>query len=132
MYNRGNIIAGLVIFAGLVSFPVYYNMGKEASIPEPKIDTPVIQQLDKKECVESKSFMRANHMQLLNDWRDSVAREGKREIITLGGKVFEKSLQNGCMKCHSNKKEFCDKCHSYANVSPYCWDCHIAPEENKT
>ena len=132
MYNGRNIIAGLIIFAGLVSFPVYYNLGKGATMPEPKIDTPVIQQLEKKECVESKSFMRANHMQLLNDWRDSVAREGKREIITLGGKVFEKSLQNGCMKCHSNKKEFCDKCHSYANVSPYCWDCHIAPEENKT
>lgn len=132
MYNGGKIIAGLIIFAGLVSFPVYYNMGKVASVPEPKTDTPIIQQLEKKECVESVEFMRANHMQLLNDWRDSVVREGKRELITVGGKAFEKSLQNGCMKCHSNKKEFCDRCHSYANVKPYCWDCHIAPEENKT
>jgi len=35
------------------------------------------------------------------------------------------------MKCHSNKKEFCDKCHNYMAVVPYCWSCHIAPKEEK-
>ncbi len=29
------------------------------------------------------------------------------------------SLQNGCMKCHSNKKKFCDECHNYMAVKPY-------------
>jgi hypothetical protein len=42
------------------------------------------------------------------------------------------SLQNSCMKCHSNKKEFCDKCHNYVAVKPYCWSCHIAPKEDKS
>jgi len=45
------------------------------------------------------------------------------------------SLQNGCMTCHSNKKKFCDECHNYMAVVPYCWDCHIQPkekEENKS
>jgi hypothetical protein len=32
------------------------------------------------------------------------------------------------MKCHDNKEEFCDKCHLYAGVTPYCWDCHIDPK----
>ena len=27
--------------------------------------------------------------------------------------------------CHANKAEFCDRCHNYAAVKPYCWDCHI-------
>ena len=38
------------------------------------------------------------------------------------------SLQNECMRCHSNKKKFCDECHNYMAVKPYCWDCHIAAE----
>jgi cytochrome c oxidase subunit 2 len=38
------------------------------------------------------------------------------------------SLQNTCMHCHSNKQKFCDECHTYVAVKPYCWDCHIAPK----
>jgi hypothetical protein len=41
------------------------------------------------------------------------------------------SLQNGCMRCHSNKKKFCDECHNYMAVKPYCWDCHIQPKEKE-
>jgi len=40
------------------------------------------------------------------------------------------SLQNTCMECHSNKSKFCDQCHTYAAVNPFCWECHIQPEEN--
>jgi hypothetical protein len=32
------------------------------------------------------------------------------------------------MDCHSNKKEFCDTCHDYSSVTPYCWSCHIEPK----
>jgi hypothetical protein len=35
------------------------------------------------------------------------------------------------MDCHSDKTKFCDQCHNYLSVNPYCWDCHIAPEEKK-
>jgi hypothetical protein len=41
------------------------------------------------------------------------------------------SLQNGCMQCHSNKKKFCDECHNYLSVKPFCWDCHIQPAEKE-
>jgi len=34
------------------------------------------------------------------------------------------------MDCHNNKTKFCDQCHNYAGVSPYCWECHIEPKEN--
>ena len=132
MYDGGKIIIGLIIFVGLITFPVYNNIGKPVVQPEPKIDTPVIQQLQEKQCVESKSFMKVNHMQLLNDWRDSVVREGNSIYVGAGGKKYIISLQNTCLHCHSNKTEFCDRCHTYANVKPYCWDCHVAPKEKGT
>ncbi|MBI5098884.1 MAG: sulfate reduction electron transfer complex DsrMKJOP subunit DsrJ [Nitrospirae bacterium] len=131
MYNGGKIIAGLIIFVGLFTFPIFYNMGKTSAMPEPKLDTPVIKQLVEKRCVESKEYMRANHMQLLDNWRDLVIREGNLVYESTGGKKYIMSLQNTCMHCHSNKKEFCDKCHNYANVKPYCWSCHIPPKENE-
>jgi len=133
MYNGGKIIAGLIIFIGLFTFPFFYNMGKASKMPEPKLDTPAIKELPEAErkCVESKEYMRANHMQLLDGWRDKVLREGNLMYESTSGKKYVMSLQNTCMHCHSNKKEFCDKCHNYANVKPYCWSCHIPPKENE-
>lgn len=139
MYDGGKIIVGLFIFLALVTFPFYYNaaIGKENVAPELKYDTEAIKEaqaeLGKKQvCVEPKAFMRGGHMQLLNNWRDSVIRNGKREYTSSEGRHFNVSLQNTCMKCHSNKKNFCDKCHNYMAVKPYCWDCHIAPKEPET
>jgi hypothetical protein len=131
IYNGGKILIGLIIFFVLAASPFLYNMGKKGPKPEPKVDTPEILKLPESErkCVESKEFMRAEHMQLLNDWRDSAVREGKRTYVSSTGKTYAISLQNTCMRCHSNKKKFCDECHSYMAVKPYCWDCHIAPKE---
>ena len=131
MYNGGKIIAGLIIFLAFVTFPLYTNIGRTVVKPDIKIDTPVIKQLEKKECVESKAFMRAEHMKLLNEWRDAALRHGERVYESTSGKTYEISLQNTCLRCHSNRKKFCDECHSYATVKPYCWDCHIAPKEAK-
>jgi hypothetical protein len=130
MYDGGKIVAGLIIFIVLVTFPFYANMGRSIEKANPSLDTPVINQLDKKECIKSKDVMKSAHMQILDEWRDEVVREGKREVISVGGRMVEKSLQNGCMQCHSNKKEFCNECHVYAGVKPYCWDCHLAEEED--
>jgi hypothetical protein len=75
--------------------------------------------------------MRADHMQLLDLWRHSVVREGKRIYVNPDGKEYNMSLSNTCLDCHSNKAEFCDRCHNYASVRPYCWDCHIEnPKES--
>ena len=136
MYNSGKIIAGIIIFLLFATFPFYSNIGKVSAKPEPKLDTPAIKQaqaeLGKKEvCIESKEFMRAEHMQLLNKWRDSALRDGKRLYIASDGRTYDINLQNTCMKCHSNKKQFCDVCHNYAAVTPYCWGCHLAPKETK-
>jgi hypothetical protein len=132
MYNGGKIITGLVIFVGIVAFPFLYTTGTTAKKPEPKVDTPVIQKLAEKKCVEPKEFMRPEHMKLLMTWRDAALREGKRVYVGAGGKEYTISLQNTCMNCHSNKKKFCDECHNYMVVTPYCWDCHIQPKEKET
>ena len=123
MYNGFAIVAGLVIFFGMLTAPFALGtMTKQYKQPELKL--PV----GEKECIESKEFMRTEHMQLLNEWRDWALRDGKRTYINHKGKEFTISLQNTCLKCHNNKAEFCDKCHNDAGVSPYCWDCHIQPE----
>jgi hypothetical protein len=131
MYNGGKIIAGLILFLALLTFPFYINKGKALEEVKPSIDTPVINQLAKKECIRPKDEMKAGHMKILDEWRDEVVRNGNRELVNVAGRIFEKSLQNGCLQCHSNKKKFCDECHSYAGVDPYCWDCHFVREEGQ-
>jgi len=136
IYDGGKIILGLLVFVAIALFPFYYQGGKASAKPEPKTDTPAIQEYEKlngkKECVESKEWMRGEHMQLLNQWRDSVVRDDNRGYVsTANHKRFNMSLQNGCMQCHSNKKKFCDECHNYLSVKPYCWDCHIQPVEKE-
>jgi len=134
LYDGGKILIGLLVFVAVATFPFYYNIGKVNAKPEPKLDTPVILQMPESErkCVESKAFMRTEHMQLLNNWRDAVVRDGYRQYVSdTTGKHYNMSLQNGCLHCHSNKKKFCDQCHNYMAVKPYCWDCHIAPKEDE-
>lgn len=125
------IITGLVIFLVLTTFPFWYNVGKAASAPQPQLDTPAIQQLPQKQCVESTAYMRANHMKLLEEWRNQVVREGKRIYVASDGKKYYMSLQNTCLQCHSNLAEFCDQCHYYLNVKPDCWTCHIELKGNR-
>jgi hypothetical protein len=132
IYDGGKVIVGIIILFALVAFPLLYNMGKAAKVPDPKVNTPEIQKLPEKErvCVEPKEYMTENHMKLLNDWRDWVVREGSRDYIGFTKKKYTMSLQNTCLECHSNYDNFCNECHKYAGITPYCWSCHVEkPEE---
>ena len=129
MYNKRIIIAGLAVFLVLVTFPFWYNLGKAAPAPE---RTLAPEAKAAKECILTAELMRTEHMQMLNDWRNMVVRDGTRLYVGSNGKKFEMSLSNTCLQCHPNKTEFCDRCHNYAAVTPYCWDCHIDnPKEIK-
>jgi hypothetical protein len=121
MYDSGKTVLFLIVMVGVVTFPIWYGMasGTDGAAPE-------LEEADG-ECVESKAFMRAWHMDMLNEWRDEVVREADRSYTNVKGKTFEKSLTNTCMDCHENEEEFCGKCHDYAGVDPYCWDCHNRP-----
>lgn len=122
----------LIGFIGLFAYPFYSNLGGAGKPPKPDINTEFINQLPKKECVLPKEEMRTEHMQILDEWRDEVVREGAPRQLRIGGAELLKSLQKGCLKCHSNTKKFCDECHKYLAVKPYCWDCHFPPTEKET
>jgi hypothetical protein len=132
MYDENKVIPIIIVFLIVFAFPLWYNLGKAAPAPDPKINTPVIDQMKVKQCIEPKAAMITSHMKILDEWRYDVVRgDYNRTFTAANGQVFEKSLQNGCMKCHSNKTQFCDQCHNYMEVKPFCWDCHIAPKETK-
>lgn len=128
MYNGGKIITGLIIGLLILLFPFLYDAGKAAKVPEPEL-TAVAKEA--KECVLPKSEIRAQHMKLLDEWRQEVVRDAERVYTSADGRTFDKSLQNTCMNCHSNKTKFCDQCHTYMGVTPFCWDCHLEPKENE-
>ncbi|MBC7358827.1 MAG: sulfate reduction electron transfer complex DsrMKJOP subunit DsrJ [Desulfacinum sp.] len=124
MYDSGKIIPGIILFVGLFTFPLWSNMGKAAPAPKPELPKT------EKVCVMDTAFMKTEHMVLLNDWRDKVVREANRVWVGPDGKEYQMSLQNSCMQCHASKAKFCDQCHNYAGVKPYCWECHLEPKEN--
>ena len=127
--DRGLIIAGLAVFLIVATFPFWYGRGKAVAPPDLELDTPVINKLAERKCLESTPYMRANHMKLLVDWRNSVVRKGNRVYTATNGKTFEMNLTGTCFHCHSNQKHFCDRCHTYVGAKPDCWSCHIIPED---
>ena len=124
MYKGGRIIAFAALFCLAVLSPFIVNLANAAPAPETSLDTPAINAQQTKECVASTEYMKDNHMQLLDEWRNDVVRDGSREYESASGQVYEKSLDGTCLECHSNREEFCDSCHDYASVDSYCWDCH--------
>lgn len=128
IYDKGKIFLGLAIFVGLVASPFWYNpvFGTGASAP-PEVKLPAAPA----KCVLPKAEMRASHMQVIYDWRETVVREGARTYKHPDGTDRPMSLSNTCLGCHeAGKKEFCDKCHGYLAVQPFCWDCHFDPKEH--
>lgn len=122
MKDKNKIFAGLAIFIVVVTFPFWFNLGKAAPAPELELTAKA---KAAKTCVMPTEFMTANHMQILDVWRHNVVRGGERMFVNVDGKLYDMSLSNTCLDCHSNKEKFCDRCHDYASVRPYCWDCHI-------
>lgn len=126
MYDGGKIVAGLVIFAILLTFPIWYSVASGSSAAPPELTYPE----GAEACIESTQYMRDSHMQLLNGWRDEVVRSGERFYTDVGGERVERSLTNTCLGCHTDREQFCDRCHDYVDVNPYCWDCHLDPKGN--
>jgi len=123
LYDAGKILAGLAIFLVLVTAPVWWNVATGADAEAPELVLPQ----DQPGCVLPAGEMRASHMELLNDWRDLVVRDGDRIMTTWDGRKTRRSLTASCLGCHSDREKFCDRCHDYVGVTPYCWDCHLTP-----
>lgn len=120
MRDRPVIVAGLLIFVGLFTFPLWHAQASKTAM-KPDIKLPA----NEKQCVAPVAYMRSSHMQMLVNWREEVVRSNQHSFTAFNGKVYDKSLTRTCIQCH-DRKEFCDRCHTYAGVSgPYCWDCHV-------
>ena len=122
MYNLRYVIPGVFLFVIIFTTPFWINIGS------PRYSRPELVPTDAEDCVEPVEYMRAEHMRILNEWRDAALREGKRVYIATDGRERDINLQNTCMSCHTDKAAFCDTCHISNSVTPYCWDCHIEPQ----
>ncbi len=130
MYDIAKIILGIIIFLAIATSPFWFNQatGQAEYMPDPVIYSKNIP--GQEACVMPVDFMRSSHMDLLNEWRQTVVRDGNRIFISPDGKEYRMSLTNTCMTCHPNKSEFCDKCHNFMAVTePDCWNCHVQPKE---
>jgi hypothetical protein len=125
MRDRVLIALGLLAFVILVTYPMWHAAYAKTTTGGPQLKVPK----DEKTCVAPVAFMRTSHMRLLTDWREGAVREGRMKYTAWNGKTYRVNLSRTCLgQCHTNKQEFCDRCHQYAAVSgPYCWDCHVEP-----
>jgi len=119
------VLLGIIAFLVLFTLPIWYSQITGDADAEPVREKP------EGHCVESADYMRANHMDLLDTWRNEVVRGADRAYYPSDkqylndGEPWDKSLTDTCLEqCHTNKSDFCDACHSYVDVRPDCWDCH--------
>lgn len=137
MSTKAKIIIFVVAFCAMALHPIMIGMARGYDTVEVSLDTPLINSLDEKKCIEDTEYMKSSHMQLLDQWRWDVVRNGDTVYVAKDGTEYDKSLDDTCMACHSNKAEFCDTCHASQGVEPYCWDCHdtfnlwLEDEENQ-
>ena len=121
MNDKKVIVAGLVIFLIVVTYPFWSTPLIGAKVSRPVLEKPV----GETRCVEDKTFMRENHMQMLNEWRTMSVRNGVTEYTSKSyGVKHEISLTKTCLKCHAKRDESCTRCHNYVNAAPTCWNCH--------
>ncbi len=125
MRDQPIILAGLAIFVAIAAFPFWYNAVAGTTVTTPALRLPP----QGTQCVAPVEFMKANHMRLLDSWRTQVVRTGVRQYTAPDGKTYDMSLTRTCLaQCHQDRKEFCDRCHSYAGISTAnCWSCHNSP-----
>lgn len=120
------IVIGLVIVLVILTVPFWYALASGQADAPPEVQLPAGQT----QCVEDLAYMKAHHMDLLDEWRDAVVRKGEKTYVSKAyGDHYEMSLTKTCLKCHESRQTFCYQCHSYANVHPYCWDCHLETNE---
>lgn len=138
MSDKAKVIAGLVGLLVIGTFPIWFTLAASGEGLR-ELDSP--EGVGQEECVEGD--MAARHMDLLDEWRDAVVRgelpddrysHGHDGALNYTSEDYGTewegiSLTRTCMNCHTSRSGFCDRCHNYADVNPYCWDCHIEPEQ---
>ncbi len=138
MSNKITIFIGLILFLVLATFPFWYTLGAGRQVEMPELELP-----QQGQCIEPQ--MVARHMDLLDQWRNAVVRQGEKHYIATSGEQHVMSLTGTCLGCHQDRQTFCTRCHEYANVLPFrpaadettppgirCWDCHLQPQQDES
>ena len=101
MPDKAKIIVGLVIFLVLAAFPVWNRLFAAGAAAAPELQMP--DPIHGTQCVESREFMLANHMHLLDQWRDAVVRDGRVEYtsVSFPDRTYTMSLTGTCLNCHT-------------------------------
>ncbi len=135
MNDKTTIVLGLVVALVVLTLPFWYAFAAGRPDPAPSPALP-----SSGHCIEKN--MRAQHMEVIDEWRNEVVRNGtidKYESKDYPGELYERSLTKTCLlQCHAGaqaetttaevltvRQRFCQQCHDYANVRPKCWDCHL-------
>lgn len=90
MYNAKAVIIGIIVFVVLFTSPFWVSfLGQSYTNPG------VVLPKDEKNCIEDVEFMRAQHMRLLDEWRDEALRKENRVYVSAkDGRKWTISLQN--------------------------------------
>jgi len=126
MNDKPTILVGLAVVLLGLTFPVWHSLAPGRSVEPPDLELPA----GRLRCVEETPYMRAHHVDLLDQWRESVVRDGNETYVSEAfGESHRMSLTGTCMACHTNRRTFCDRCHAYVNVAAElnCWECHVDP-----
>jgi hypothetical protein len=105
----------VLILVPIVVSVVGYVFGQESPEAEPFLD---VTRWEGTSCVADARWMRFHHWELLEEIRERVVREGRRDGIKL----------SDCRRCHDNREQFCNQCHREANVVLDCFGCHYYPD----
>jgi hypothetical protein len=119
MTDKPKIVAGIIVVVVVLTFPFWYALASGRTSSPPELAKPAGQ------CLEDVEFMKAHHVDLLKQWREAVVRDGQKMYPSTHQGACEMSLTKTCLGCHTNRANFCDRCHNYADVHPTCWDCHV-------
>lgn len=105
----------IAIALGCMGLPLLYAVISFAARPERK---PWLEPAKPgTTCVLPRERMRAEHMGYLKALRDEVVRTGRRDRVGQG--------ITSCRGCHTDRAQFCDRCHDQASVVPGCFGCHL-------
>ena len=94
MRDRGYIIAGLVVFLALITFPVWWNVAQGKTSKGPDLKLPAA----------AKAMRGAHrvHEELAHGtayrWREEVVRKGNRTFTSYDGKSYNMSLSGTCLR----------------------------------
>ena len=82
LYNKTPVYIGILILVVIITAPFWVGLfGKNYT--STGVTTP-----KEAACIENVEFMRAQHMRLLNEWRDQALRHENRTYVATDGKKW--------------------------------------------